>query len=123
AGVSVPILAAYAISIALDIWAFGDWFIVLGVGVIAGGLAVLATGASPLRAIDHQAGREWGFGLCAIGAGSIAAANLAWLLQWSDPVFALGKLLSAVGMLAVAMTVWRIREIDQEEGDPFEPLG
>ena len=116
----VPVLLAYSIAIAADIWTPSDWFIVLGTAIIAVGMAIVSMGASPLRLMPLQTGRSWGFGLASLGAGSIAVAELDWLLRWSGLGLFIAKLLAALGTLSIAFTAWRIREIPQQPESWFD---
>ena len=113
----VPVLLAYAASIAADIWQPSDWFIVAGCATIAVGCGIVALGAIGL--VPLQGGRSWGFGLCAVGAGSIAVAELEWLLRSSGFGYFVARLIAAIGMLAIAFTAWRIREVDQSPEPEF----
>ena len=116
----VPVLLAYAVSIAIDIWQPSDWFIVAGSTIIAVGCGLVCLGASGLRAVDLQVGRSWGFGLCAVGAGSIAVAELDWILRSSGFGYFVARSIAAIGMLAIAFTAWRIREVDQTPEQDFD---
>ena len=116
---SAVVCALYSIAIASDIWSPTDWFIVAGTGLMSIGMTLVGLGASPLELVELQVGRAWGFGIGAFGAGSIAVAELDWLRQGGGTSMLIGRGLTAVAVLAMAFTMWRIREVPQDPTAPF----
>ncbi len=106
-------LAYYSISVALDIWHRSDWLIVIGAALISIGCGTVAAGTIPRMSASNEFCRTWGFGICAFGAGAIAAAEIAWLLDWAGILVFFAKSLAALATLAFAFTAWRIREVPQ----------
>lgn len=115
----VPVLAASSYSIASDLGTASDWFLVAGSGTVAVGCLLVSLGATSLAVVHFGAARQWGFIAVAVGAGSIAVAELDWLLRWWGSDLMIPKSLGAAGTLAVAFTAWRIGEVPQDPEETF----